>query len=106
MKPVKKDPEDARQGERGPSMIAVLGFGIAVTVVVFVILGWMNSDGDMASIGVVGDDPALNSDASPSAAVDGARDGVERDDTNNLQHQGTASDTPDGSDATRPLEEG
>lgn len=50
---IDKTPREARQGERGPSMLLVLGLGILGLVLAYFAIGWMNSDEDSVSLSVI-----------------------------------------------------
>ncbi|MEI2384521.1 hypothetical protein [Breoghania sp. JC706] len=63
---IKKTPREARQGEKGPSMLLVLGIGLAALVIAYAVVGWINSDGDTASLSVVGEKTQNEPAAAPA----------------------------------------
>ncbi len=50
---IKKTAPQARQGEKGKPILAVLVVSIALIVVGFMAVGFFNAEGDMASIGAI-----------------------------------------------------
>ena len=54
-KRIDQTPRGARQGERGRSMLLVLGIGVVGLVIAYGLIGWMNSDDDTVSLSVIED---------------------------------------------------
>lgn len=52
---IDQTPRRARQGERGPSMLLVLGIGLLGLVIAYGLVGWMNSDDETVSLSVIED---------------------------------------------------
>ncbi|WP_417669697.1 hypothetical protein [Roseibium sp.] len=55
--PITRKPSQARQGERGRPVLAVLLTSIIIVVGAFFALGLINADGEMASLGAIDTPP-------------------------------------------------